>query len=173
MNTATFYDGYWGISCLIHRNWRAISTSKHNEIFIKYLLLPNNLLGNNVNTVIFYDGYWWISCLIHRNWRALSPSVLRTSGDIASQFLWMSAWYSPISIIKNDSILSILPWRPNLPKTEKGIRIIWVFILPGIYIFALFPNLPAQKPAPRPSQIPNFKLLPQLVLCVHAFIALL
>ena len=27
---------------------------------------------------------------------------------IALQFLWMSAWYSPISIIKNDSILSLL-----------------------------------------------------------------
>ena len=27
-------------------------------VFIKYLFLPNNLLGNNVNTVIFYDGYW-------------------------------------------------------------------------------------------------------------------
>ena len=60
-----------------------------------------------MNTVIFYDGYWWISSLIHRNWRSISPSVLRTSGDIASQFLWMSAWYSPISIIKNDSILSL------------------------------------------------------------------
>ena len=82
----------------------------------------NNLLGNNVNTVIFYDGYWWISCLIHRNWRSISPSVLRTSGDIASQFLWMSAWYSPISIIKNDSILSLLLNTKRMVFKKIGLK---------------------------------------------------
>ena len=66
--------------------------------------------------------HWWISSLIHRNWRSISPSVLRTSGDIASQFLWMSAWYSPISIIKNDSILSfsLFNLRFNGDLTSEG-----------------------------------------------------
>ena len=43
----------------------SIPTPKCNEIFIKYLLLPNNLLGNNVNTVIFYDGYILVNIMPH------------------------------------------------------------------------------------------------------------
>ena len=69
-------------------------TKKYYERRVtKQMALPKNNFNFNAN--------------VHRNWRASSPSVLCTLGDIASQFLWMSAWYSPISIIKNDSILSL------------------------------------------------------------------
>ena len=49
-NNSAFTGWYWILVL-------SISTCKCNETFIKYLLLANNLLGNNVNAVIFYDGY--------------------------------------------------------------------------------------------------------------------
>ena len=32
---------------------------------------------------------------------------------------------------------SVLPWKPNLPKDNKNTRLIWVFIVLGIYNFGI------------------------------------
>ena len=56
------------------------------------------------NTVIFYDGYWWISCRHSEELRGNISRRAKHGGRYWPSIPMNEAWYSPISIIKNDSI---------------------------------------------------------------------
>ena len=79
------------VSCIVFQNH-------------KHFPFKDSKYGYWENTVIFYDGYWWISCRHSEELRGNISRRAKHGGRYWPSIPMNEAWYSPISIIKNDSI---------------------------------------------------------------------